>query len=283
MRVRSGKVRGAAAAGVLGVVLVMLTAGEARGAPGWRWPVEGAVITAYSNDVANPYAGGMHRGVDIEAATGTPVQSARAGQVTYAGALGYSGLTVAVRTVDGYVTSYLHLSAVAVRRGETVGGGSRLGAVGTTGRRSKPEPHLHFGVRVAGAERRYVDPLSLLPPLPGAGPGAPPLRAPATVPVAPEPARVRPARARIHARSAPLPRVPNAAPDWGRPLALGGLGLLVLALFGRSAIRAAARANRAASGRAHGAIAQALRSGALSPEPLRPRSPRASAGRAGPR
>ncbi len=93
--------------------------------------------------------------------------------MTYAGALGYSGLTVAVRTVDGYVTSYLHLAAVAVRRGEKLSGGARVGEVGTTGRRSRPEPHLHFGVRVADQEHRYVDPLTLAAAAPRCEAGGP--------------------------------------------------------------------------------------------------------------
>ena len=286
MRARAVRVRSVGAAIALGVLLVALTASEARAAPGWAWPVEGGVITPYSNDDADPYAGGVHRGIDIAARVGSPVRAARAGVVTYAGALGYSGLVVAVRTVDGYVTSYLHLSSVGVRRGESVGGGARLGEVGTTGRRSKPEPHLHFGVRVAGEEHHYVDPLSLLPPLPGASGGAPPMPVPAPVRAAPEPVPVRAVaqlpsarpsaldrgRARVHlprpAMHRPVPvapgrkpaahgsalhrpahalrvRAPATASDWGRPLALAGIGLLVAALFGGSALRAARAANDA--------------------------------------
>jgi Peptidase family M23 len=171
--------------------LIAALAPPARSAEGWTWPVRGRVITQYSNDDANPYAGGMHRGIDIAAPVGTPVVAARSGEVTYAGDLGYSGLTVAVRSADGrYVTSYLHLSAVSVRRGEAIGSGARLGAVGTTGRRSADEPHLHFGVRLAGDERHYVDPLSLLPPLPAAETAQPAGPAPVAAPVAP---RVAPA------------------------------------------------------------------------------------------
>jgi Peptidase family M23 len=202
----SGKARSVAAALALGVVWLGVTAGEARGSPGWRWPVEGRVITAFSNDAANPYAGGMHRGIDIAAPAGAAVVAAHAGAVTYAGALGYSGLTVAVRTTDGYVTSYLHLGAVSVRRGDQVEAGRAMGEVGTTGRRSKPEPHLHFGVRVAGAESGYVDPLSLLPAPAGGSQGAAPAPAPAVVPVAPQeaPAAAAPARAgeRVPVRTA---------------------------------------------------------------------------------
>src|SRR5690349_14333413 len=164
MRALSGKARWVVAAIAVGVVLGP-GASEARGSPGWSWPVEGRVITAFANDAADPYAGGMHRGVDIAAPVGTSVKAARAGAVTYAGALGYSGLTVAVRTVDGYVASYLHLDAISVRRGQALDAGARVGEVGTTGRRSKPEPHLHFGVRRADEPNGYVDPLSLLPPL----------------------------------------------------------------------------------------------------------------------
>ena len=314
---RSTKARGAAAA-ALGMVIALLTAGEARGAPGWRWPVESRVVTPYSNDDGNPYAGGVHRGIDIAAPVGATVRAARAGRVTYAGALGYSGLTVAVRTMDGYVTSYLHLSSIGVRRGEPVDGGTKLGATGTTGRRSNPEPHLHFGVRLADEDRHYVDPLTLLPPLPASNP-APAGAAPVPAPAVPRPAPVRARAAPVHVpvapRRSPIPaarpvrlplpapapraapvlvpapraraasvapsrgpaslaRRPAAAPrpapapapqaqavarDWGRPLALGGLALLVLALFGRTVARAARDANRAASARAYEALARAIR------------------------
>ena len=200
MSARARKARGAAISVALGVLLATLMTGEARGSPGWGWPVEGPVLTHYSNDESNPYAAGMHRGIDIAAPVGAGVRAARAGEVTFAGALGYAGLTVAVRTADGYVTSYLHLAAIAVRRGESVAGGARLGRVGTTGRRSNPKPHLHFGVRIAGEQRRYVDPLTLLPPLPGPGkaPRAEPV--PAPVRAGPQPA---PARA-IALRPAPV-------------------------------------------------------------------------------
>jgi hypothetical protein len=200
---------------VLAAVVFALATGDARGSPGWQWPLEGRVITAYANDDARPYAGGMHRGIDIAARLGTPVVAVRAGKVTYARGLGYAGLTVAVETADGYVTSYLHLGAVSVHRGDAVDAGARLGEVGTTGRRSKPEPHLHFGVRLAREARRYVDPLSLLPPLPLADAGAPPSPAPQAVPAVPRPVPV-PAAARPHpapTRIRPLPaRRPAAGP-----------------------------------------------------------------------
>jgi hypothetical protein len=148
----------------------------------WQWPVRGDVITSYANDNSKPYAGGMHRGIDIAASAGTKVGAARAGTVSYAGNLGSSGLTVAVKTDAGsYATSYLHLSEIAVSRGEHVAAGQRLGAVGTTGDRSAQQPHLHFGIRLADRDNFYVDPLTLLPPLPSVA--APATPAPVGVPV----------------------------------------------------------------------------------------------------
>ena len=82
----------------------------------WSWPVRGDVITQYRNG-DDPYAGGQHRGIDIAAAVGTPVVAAAGGEVRFAGTAGSSGLTVSVRTADGFDTSYLHLSALAVRAG----------------------------------------------------------------------------------------------------------------------------------------------------------------------
>jgi peptidase M23-like protein len=154
---------------------------SAIAAPGWQWPVRGRVITPYRNG-SDPYAGGQHRGIDIAAPVGTPVAVATAGTVTFAGPLGSSGLTVDVRTADGRLdTSYLHLSSVRVAAGDVVASGDGLGAVGTTGRRSAAEPHLHFGVRDAGSRFAYHDPLELLPIAPPSS-SAPPL-APRAVPL----------------------------------------------------------------------------------------------------
>lgn len=204
---------------------VLLAPPSSSAAPGWTWPVDGEVLTPYRNG-ADPYAGGQHRGIDVAAAVGTVVRAASAGTVTFSGTAGSSGLTVAVRTADDrFDTSYLHLSAVSVAKGERVAAGSRLGAVGTTGKRSAAAPHLHFGVREAGSRHAYRDPLTLLPP-----PAAPVREAPRGVPV-PAPVRAAPRRERAPRRLR-LPgrvpagrrvrvpagrRLPHPAP--GRPLA----------------------------------------------------------------
>lgn len=182
----------------------------------WSWPVQGEVITQYRNG-ADPYAGGQHRGIDIAAAAGTPVVAAAGGEVRFAGTAGSSGLTVSVRTADGFDTSYLHLSSFAVRAGARVAAGERVGAVGTTGTRSAVQPHLHFGVREAGTRHAYVDPLSMLLPATAPPPSeAPrPVPAPAPAPLSPSPAPVPEPAPRGVPRPAPVPhgvRRPAPAP-----------------------------------------------------------------------
>jgi hypothetical protein len=190
------------------VALALLVLPSAAAADGWSWPVRGEVITPYRNG-DDPYAGGQHRGIDVAAPVGTPVGAATAGTVRFAGGAASSGLTVTVRTADGrYDTSYLHLSSIAVRAGAHVGTGDRIGAVGTTGRRSAPAPHLHFGVRDAGSRHAYHDPLEFLP----APPPAPAPRAPAGAPVAvPAPLRTNPGPVRRPAAIPAPRRVPSLA------------------------------------------------------------------------
>jgi Peptidase family M23 len=192
---------------------------DALASVGWTWPVRGPVLTPYRNG-GNPYAGGQHRGIDIGALVGSRVVAAAGGTVTYAGIVGSSGLTVSERTADGrFQLSYLHLSSVAVHRGDVLAAGAPVGAVGVSGRRSVEAPHLHFGVREAGSRNAYLDPLDFLAP--PAGDRAPrPVPAPARIPhpagrrPVPAPARVRPRV--VHA--APTPRTAPAPLPHGVPV-----------------------------------------------------------------
>ena len=204
---------------VLAVAFAVLTASllapPAQAA--WSWPLRGELIGTYRNG-DDPYAGGQHRGIDIAGAAGARVVAAAGGEVRFAGTAGSSGLTVAVRTADGFDTSYLHLSSVAVREGVGVSAGDTIGAVGTSGRRSAVRPHLHFGVRAAGTRHDYRNPLDFLPVLP-----APPrARAPDPHP-APLPAPVPPARAPAPAPVGGRVPAPESAPDGApRRMPLGG-------------------------------------------------------------
>jgi murein DD-endopeptidase MepM/ murein hydrolase activator NlpD len=200
--------------------LALSAPAPAVGAGSWTWPLRGEVITPYRNG-ADPYAAGQHRGVDIAGRVGAPVVAATGGSVRFVGSVGWSGLTVTVRTADGrFDTSYLHLSAASVRAGESVGAGQRLGSVGTSGRRSAEQPHLHFSVRDAGARQAYHDPLDFLAPL--ATPRPAPRGAPVPVgrPLLRHPAPLRPAPGPLpasHARKVRVPagrrvRAPRPAP-----------------------------------------------------------------------
>jgi peptidoglycan hydrolase-like protein with peptidoglycan-binding domain len=99
-----------------------------------------------------------HTGIDIPAPTGTPVYSARAGEVVWAGWRGDYGFLVTVAHGHGERSMYAHLSRMDVRVGVWIGEGVRVGLVGATG--DATGPHLHFEVRVRGAA---ADPLGALP------------------------------------------------------------------------------------------------------------------------
>ena len=120
------------------------------------WPVLAPV-----GDRFGPRGDRFHAGVDLRAASGTPVIAAGPGVVTWAGArAGGWGLIVVVKHRDHVRTLYAHLESVAVHVGDTVAGGAFLGRVGATG--DATGPHLHFEVRVRGAA---IDPLGALVPL----------------------------------------------------------------------------------------------------------------------
>jgi hypothetical protein len=118
------------------------------------WPVAGQI-----GDPFGPRGNRFHAGVDIIAPSGALVGAAASGRVTWAGRLaGGWGKLVVVAHADGVRTMYAHLSSIAVRLGERVATGDRLGAVGATGEATGP--HLHFEVRLRGAA---VDPRPALP------------------------------------------------------------------------------------------------------------------------
>jgi hypothetical protein len=113
-------------------------------------------IEAPVGDGFGPRGDRFHAGLDYLAALGTPVRSAAAGRVTFAGLhMGGWGRTVVVRHRAGVRTLYAHLSRIRVRVSQRVAIGSRLGLVGMTGRATGP--HLHFEVLVRGAA---IDPLT---------------------------------------------------------------------------------------------------------------------------
>ena len=97
-----------------------------------------------------------HPGIDYAAPSGTPVQAAGNGVVTFAGWKRGFGKTVELKHGKVYATSYAHLSRIGagVRRGARVSQGEVIGYVGSTG--LSTAPHLDYRFAKNG---RYVNPL----------------------------------------------------------------------------------------------------------------------------
>ncbi|MFM6831857.1 MAG: M23 family metallopeptidase [Novosphingobium sp.] len=98
----------------------------------------------------HPVLGGRraHKGIDLAAATGTPIRASADGVVEKADWFGGYGLFVSLDHGGAMETRYGHMSRVAVAEGQQVRKGDIIGYVGSTGRSTGP--HLHYEVRVAG-------------------------------------------------------------------------------------------------------------------------------------
>lgn len=116
------------------------------------WPLRASL-----SDGFGPRGDRFHAGIDLRAASGTPVAAAGNGEVALAEPYDGYGLLVAIAHGKGLRSYYGHLSRIDVHVGETVAAGQQIGLVGATG--SATGPHLHFELRLRGAA---VDPLPAL-------------------------------------------------------------------------------------------------------------------------
>jgi RHS repeat-associated protein len=102
-----------------------------------------------------------HRGIDIAAPLGTPVEATAEGVVSNVRVSESLGVTVEIThplTGAKLTSTYGHLQAAAAKVGQNVTQGEVIGYVGTTGQSTGP--HLHFEVQVQGIA---VNPQGLLP------------------------------------------------------------------------------------------------------------------------
>lgn len=126
----------------------------------FAWPCPGykRISDDYGNRI-HPILGTQqfHNGVDMAAASGTPILAAYDGDVVAAAYSSSMGNYIMIDHGSGLYTIYMHCSALYVSKGQSVSKGQNIAAVGSTGRATGP--HLHFSVRLNG---NYVSPWNYL-------------------------------------------------------------------------------------------------------------------------
>ncbi|MDX6683777.1 MAG: hypothetical protein QOG94_3816 [Solirubrobacteraceae bacterium] len=127
-----------------------------QGSGSMIWPVNGPITGAFGEQ----RPGHIHAGIDIAAASGTPIHAADNGRVVLMqgiGASGGYGNYTCVQHTATLSTCYAHQSRFGTSMGANVSKGQVIGFVGNTGHSFGA--HLHFEVRINGTP---VSPLSYL-------------------------------------------------------------------------------------------------------------------------
>lgn len=113
------------------------------------WPVQGKIITTFGNiKIPGTKTYTHYKGVDIQAAKGTPFYAVFKGKVKYADWFKGYGNLIILDHGGNYYTLYAHAEQILVNPGDQVDTRQVLGKVGDTD--SVKGAHLYFEVRANG-------------------------------------------------------------------------------------------------------------------------------------
>ena len=122
------------------------------------WPVYGHIQSKYGWRM-HPLTRRkqFHKGIDIPAWIGAPVQATADGYVEFSGWDGGYGWMVVISHNYAYRTIYAHMSEIDVVQGIRVFKGQTIGKIGNSGRSTGP--HIHYEIRRG---RKALDPMDYL-------------------------------------------------------------------------------------------------------------------------
>ena len=125
-----------------------------------KTPINGARLSSGFGMRKHPILGynKKHQGVDFAAPTGTPIMAAGTGHIEFVGNNGGAGKYIRIKHLNGYKTSYSHLSKYAsgIQKNVKVLQGQVIGYVGNTG--LSTGPHLHYEVIFNG---KRINPMKM--------------------------------------------------------------------------------------------------------------------------
>ncbi len=139
--------------------LIQMYVKKKKNKGGLKWPVVAKRISSRYGYRIHPISRRkkFHNGIDLAASYGKKIIAAASGKVEFSGWKSYYGKTVIIVHPGGYKTLYAHCSKLYVKKGQKVGTGTKIAAIGQTG--LSTGPHLHFSVIKRG---KYQNPLSYL-------------------------------------------------------------------------------------------------------------------------
>jgi len=131
------------------LVIIFPSTVPESGSERWGWPLSSSVQVERYFDLPHGHYGAGHRGIDLNASTGTTVRAPAAGIVTFVGEV-VDRPVLTLRVADRYLVSFEPIVSELVA-GETVKRGAVIGRVGTGGHCERS--CLHVGIRENGFYR----------------------------------------------------------------------------------------------------------------------------------